>query len=800
MGRILFTILLVYCATSAFAQLPITIQTDGCIPAGTQQSLIIPTSFKGTGLNLTSKGYLKILVIMAQFPDDNHDPNNQEWPLNLQGGPQPAPIWVQNPGSLFTPVADFTAQGMNPLENSISDFFYEMTQVLPENERLRIYGDVVHYVFPLTREQMRTWNPGGQNPNPGMTILEAMNIVINGIPGGPAGVQLPQGSNWNTYDVWNSPGSYGHVIATDPERFLDLVIVCWRDITRSTNLTPAQTAYLLNMNWLQPTRAHWAWNGGADIFTNDGHRIRVGFGPAQATPPNTIGQTGSTIWFSDFLAERGTRSTGVPEYYFRGLVHEIGHHLLGSHVRGSGNTLIANADHRAYTPTAYEMSELGWMTPTIIRKNTTYDQTLQLGDLLTTGDAVCIEIDETKNKWFMLENHQMINKYDFMSRGENIRNDTKGIYVMYHNNKEQRIQSASGSFDWPVVLGKQLGSQVVPVFNLGNTNTTSGYTRSEIVTISTAEQAAYHIVDNNNTAKYDHIILFTQTGSQTTPVDVNYFEAKTFAGDEHELCTTADWSSTSNPRNHWYDRTTLQAVSSETSFRLQSVDASGTYTLRIANNNKDITPPKRVDDLADIPINAGPYLGTHGPQTKIVNIAWTASVTDPDFDHYLITGGDNNVTAPTSANTQDIHISIPPNSGYVDRTVNVYTVDVSGNISCNAETGSISVRACATIETEQKRGHSTVSLEDAPTAETCVSVWPHPFMNQLNMLLTGKHHVIGVNIADEAGRLVDCKVNVTNGFYNTQIQIDPEIYSQGMLLISVHLSDGTTIKRTVLRN
>jgi len=795
MARLLF--LLVFVAsitTESYSQAPITIQGDGCVPGGVQQVTITPTAFRGNGLNMPSKEYLKILVIMAQFPDDQYDPNNQEWPLNVQGGPQPAPVWVQNAGSLFTPVANFTAQGMNPMENSVSDFFYEMTQVLPEADRLRIYGDVVHYVFPMTREQMRTWNPNNQAPARGMSIEEAMDIIINGVPGGPAGIQLPQGANWATYDNWNSPWYYTHSLNNDPEKYLDMVIVCWRDITRSPNLSAEQKHYLEDRDWDEPTRAHWAMGAMGDIVTNDGHKIRVGFGPGVG------GQNGSSIWFNNFLDQRSQRSTGVPEYYFRGLVHEIGHHLLGDHVYGSGQTLIANSDNRAYTPTAWEMAELGWITPTIVSKGVAFDQTVQLGDLITTGDAMCVEIDAASNKWFMLENHQMINKYDFMAEEDDIREDSKGVYVLYHQNKTQAIQSATGSRGWNVVRGYPIWEQVVPVFEPGTLDPIAGYTRSEIAPISSADQQTYGIVDTRGNPKFNHAIYwFVDPTDPSKNVNLNYFEGGS-SGDEHQLCTTGDWGITTNPRSHWYHRTLQVAESSETSFRLLSLDGSGTFTMRVANDNLDITPPTRVADITDIPSNElEVIIGTHDAQTKIVNISWTASISDPDFDHFLITGGDSDVTALTTARSENIEITIPPNTGYTERTIDLYTVDASGNVSCNASSGSITVRVFATIENEQKAGHSQLQHALNSRQNIDVRMWPQPFTDDLNLMLTGKHRVLGVTIGDASGRELHSDVRVVTGVYNTQVRIRPVDGSAGLYVVRIELADGTVIQQPVYR-
>ncbi|MBI2793710.1 MAG: hypothetical protein HYX66_03550 [Ignavibacteria bacterium] len=59
------------------AQLPSSFSIpDGCVVSIQQSAVINPIQFIGTGSFVTSHGVLKILIVMAQFPDDQFEPQN----------------------------------------------------------------------------------------------------------------------------------------------------------------------------------------------------------------------------------------------------------------------------------------------------------------------------------------------------------------------------------------------------------------------------------------------------------------------------------------------------------------------------------------------------------------------------------------------------------------------------------------------------------------------------------------------------------------------------------------------------
>jgi len=673
-----------------------------------------------------------VLIVMVQFPDDDFDPNNAEWPLNPNGAPQPAPVWVQNPEMLVTSIDQHAPNvPFTFVPGSLSEYFYKMSQNAPEADRLKVYGDVVHQVFPFTREEMRTYT-GPNNPVAGMTLNNGLNILFNGLPGIP-GLQLPPGRTYATYDNWTTTADYQHGYQPDPvpnEKFVDLVIICWRNIARD-QLPQNVRTYLEGVSrWNEPTRAHLRWDGNeAVIPLNDGHKIQISFG-------RTGIASGSSIWFKNFLDQTPLyRSTGVREGNFRGLVHEVAHHLLsGTHFYGGPWSMISNSDHRSYAPTAFEMAELGWIQPTFVYKNQVVDFTETLGDLYTTGDAVAIEIDATQNRWYFLENHQMVSPYDFASSYDNIRNDVKGLYVLYHNDYLQSLQSATGSFDWTVahVVPKLEWNANVPAFTRGTVNPQTGYTRSEIVDVVTPIPQPAGKAD-----KRLHPIILINANNAQGYTEENHFSGK-YSGDQHTMCTSGVWGPTTNPSNTYANRNIIPnvAVSTETSFRIVS-ETNGVLQVRIANNNVDIIPPARVTSTTvpttEIP---NPVVAYNYSCTTTILIEWAATVADADFDHFLITGGDAPVTAATTATSASINITVIANEGYATRLINVFSVDVSGNVSCNSVDGvkECSVLSCPDTQQKMSFGSTQEPVQEAALSPT---VYPQPTREEVTIEVEG---------------------------------------------------------------
>lgn len=630
---------------------------------------------------------------------------------------------------------------------SLSEYYYTMTQNLPENQRLKVYGDVVHHVFPFTREEMQTY-VGPNNPLPGMTVETGLDILFNGQPGFP-GLQLPPGRTYADYDNWTTLGNYNHIYQPDqnPEaRYVDLVIVCWRNIARDLvgNQNAPVLDYLRITNWLQPTRAGMGWDyPGQDVVVAGGYRLQTGF--FGDGPPS-----GASIWFKDFLEETPKyRSTGIRDGSFRGLVHEIGHHLLGaSHFTAGPWTMIANSDSRAYCPSAFVMADLGWIEPTMIYQNQTYDETITLGDLYTTGDAVAIEVNAAGNQWFFLENHQMLSPYDFTSAFDNVRDDGKGLYVLFHQDKKQYLQSASGAYDWAVdrVVNKlEWNNANVPVFTQGAVNIETGYTRSELIHVD--------VTQPDGTVKTVHPIILVEANNAERYTEENYF-AGTYPGDQHEPCTSGHWGPATNPSNTFVYRETQAptVISTETSFIIIS-DDNGTLQVRVANSNKDIIPPARVTSTTvpttEIPDTVVAY---PTPCTHTIVIDWSASIPETDFDHFLITGGDVPVTAPATATSATITITVAGNEGYASRWVDVYTVDASGNTSCNSIDGSklCSVLSCPNNASKQAF-QSLAQPGTSPKPIAIQRVYPQPARDRVTIDLTGLRHLTSLALLDALG-------------------------------------------------
>ena len=732
------------------AQLPASITADGCTPPEVPLVTITPSAFHGTGMNITSHGVLKILIVMVQFPDDDFEPDNEEWPLNGNGGPQPAPVWVQHPEMLVTSIDQHvpgTPFTYSP--GSLSEFYYTMTQNLPEEQRLKVYGDVVHHVFPFTREQMRTY-VGPNNPNQGMTVATGLDILFNGLPGFP-GVQLPPGRTYAIYDNWTTTNYFDHIYQPDNaagNRYVDLVIVCWRNIARNINpvLGEQTIAYLIHANWNQPTRAHLSWGNTAvnDIMLTEGIRIQTGFSRNGAT-------SGASIWFGDFLEKDPMyRSTGVRDGNFRGLVHEIGHHLLGGeHFTGGPWTMLANTDNRAYCPTAFEMSELGWIEPTMIYQGQTADITQALGDLYTTGDAIAIEINGLKNQWYFLENHQMISPYDYTSSFDNVRDACKGLYVLYHQDKIQHLQSSNGAYDWSVanVVDKpEWNNAKVPVFEQGAVNKQTGFTRTEQVYAEVAQL-------NGSIMKW-HPILLVKANNAAGYTEENYFSGK-HAGDQHQRCSSGLWGPSTNPPNTFVDRTNPQvpvSISTGTSFRIVS-ESGGVMQIRVANNNADIIPPSRIAETT-VPTTTipNPTVAYGTPCERGVLVEWTP-VSETDVDHYLITGGDEPVTAPSTASSASITITVGANEGYTSRWVDVFTVDASGNVSCTALDGTKQCTVLSCPGNASKPAWQPVrQTSNKQPVPTVVNIYPQPAREQVTLEISGmRNPTIGVVVYDALG-------------------------------------------------
>jgi M6 family metalloprotease-like protein len=166
---------------------------------------------------------------------------------------------------------------------------------------------------------------------------------------------------------------------------------------------------------------------------------------------------------------------------FRFSIHEFAHFLIGGNQYHNGRgfwAMLSGYEVRSFMINAYERNRLGWINIRTIPNDTLTLKNIPLGDFLTTGDAIRIEIDSSSSQYFYLENHQRISRWDNSSKvkGE------KGIYVIRQDAAAgeaafMQMIPADGRFNWEVknFVYPEWYPKGLPVFERKNENKETGY-------------------------------------------------------------------------------------------------------------------------------------------------------------------------------------------------------------------------------------------------------------------------------------------------------------------------------------
>jgi hypothetical protein len=180
-------------------------------------------------------------------------------------------------------------------------------------------------------------------------------------------------------------------------------------------------------------------------------------------------------------------------------------------------------------------------------------------------------------------------------------------------------------------------------------------------------------------------------------------------------------------------------IESEASFNIVSTSGSS-YSLRIANQNADIIPPARIGTTS-VPTSVPPntLVVNENACTSTFTVSWSANVADPDLDHYFITGGDVPITAPATATSADIDVTVAPQEGSAARNVDVYSVDTQGNVSCNQIDGTKILVAYGWNSALEKRviQNRDGTFKRNAEALTFVNAWPSPCVDLYSVELDG---------------------------------------------------------------
>lgn len=153
------------------------------------------------------------------------------------------------------------------------------------------------------------------------------------------------------------------------------------------------------------------------------------------------------------------RGAGIyyPDYLVKILGHELGHYLFGSAHTLMGGIMGDRAITRTTALSGWEMERLGYIAYTTATQD---NYTITLQDLITSGQVLKIPIPNTSSDYYLVENHQRLNKYDQIMRGGSIgglfdttTNLGKGIYIWlikYGNYYPPYvdIKTANGNWNW----------------------------------------------------------------------------------------------------------------------------------------------------------------------------------------------------------------------------------------------------------------------------------------------------------------------------------------------------------------
>ncbi|MCH7723745.1 MAG: hypothetical protein IIC76_10520 [Bacteroidetes bacterium] len=303
------------------------------------------------GYVLPSEGTINVLFVFAQFPDDNHDTSNTTWvkgqpPANMQS-------WVDQSWSA------------NPTQGSMTHYFNEMSF-----NKLKFIGKTVSVITPETR----AWYLAN-NKKRGDIHTQIIQ-------------QLDQTWDFVEFDNWDLVSTYNH--NNQPDGIVDMVFIVWRNIANDLP-DPADIYDRLNMGRYGDLGYGWP-----DIIVDNGQRrLKMGFWPSGN---NTPGGSGATLadWFTENM--------------FRFCIHEFGHYLQGGnneHVGFGFWGLLSGWGIKSFVANAFERYRLGWINLNTVQASP--NQTIQnatLPDFVTSGVAYRLVIDETRNQYFYIENHQ----------------------------------------------------------------------------------------------------------------------------------------------------------------------------------------------------------------------------------------------------------------------------------------------------------------------------------------------------------------------------------------------------------
>lgn len=435
----------------------------------------------------TPRGEFKILIICVNFDNPNDpNPNNPMWPANSD-----LPACFQDNSFIFSDLSTF--DNIPAGNKSISNYFYEMSKHLPENERFKLYAEFYPVEIELDPSVDNSWSDLSRKAYAQLEIDHPnfVNIVSN----------FDNRDNYPQYVFDNTP------YFKDNE--IDYVVITFR------------FSHLWGSSGVPfPGMLNWSGSRGSynrlSSYTFDSIRINGGH-----THPNGLLDIGKA--FAHEFAHN----------FYNAMHYGSANKVLGPYLSSTTlwgimplyeNEIFACAN-------GWERWYLGYISIKHDLKDVSQNGTYTLRDYMTYGDVMRIKMPYVDDQYIWLENHQGVNVFDERMDlasslcGNSLSDPPKGLMIYTESITDTlsevklfseganglKLIHADGNYDHSyihtVITFPLCNSTFHPLLLRGKENPYTGY--------NTASKYLYDI-DDNDTIQYT-------TDGNTGPQESSHF-------------------------------------------------------------------------------------------------------------------------------------------------------------------------------------------------------------------------------------------------------------------------------------
>lgn len=366
--------------------------TENCIVTASTANY----KYGAGGYKLSSIGNLNILIVFAEFSDDNYKTNDTRW---VKGqAPQNMNKWIDQTWS------------SNPTQGSFTHYFNEMS-----GNKFKLTGKELHIVTNKTRAEYKSL--GWERFDIHKELLQRIDVS----------------ENFSNYDHWRLDSNYNHSNIADTK--IDMIIFVWRNIDKDT-----QVKYSSDLDF---GNNYGDLGRGGNIWVDSGQRyISTATWGSGVTVRNYFGQDPFRIAlheFNHYLLGHTDMHNG---FGYWGMLADWGTKSYTT------NAFEMYQLQWAQSTSFYTIDVTNTSVQTI---------TKTLNDFLTTNKAIRIKYGD--NKYFYIENHQKISWWEshapFSDHPNSIDgNIENGIYIIRQEGLlggGRQCIPASGRDDWVVV-------------------------------------------------------------------------------------------------------------------------------------------------------------------------------------------------------------------------------------------------------------------------------------------------------------------------------------------------------------